>query len=96
MKFACFAGDSGPQLGQVDDAQGIIRPVTVAKDMVDLIRRYDEIKPGLSGGWRRAATVLGQAARPHPTSSTQHLLRRQELPRPCQGIRRERLSKREP
>ena len=48
MKFACFAGDGGPQLGRVDEVKGIIRPVPAARDMVDLIRRYDEIKPGLS------------------------------------------------
>lgn len=48
MKFACFAGDDGPQLGWIDDALGVIRPVPAAKDMVDLIRRYDEIKPGLA------------------------------------------------
>jgi 2-keto-4-pentenoate hydratase/2-oxohepta-3-ene-1,7-dioic acid hydratase in catechol pathway len=48
MKFACFAGDSGPWLGWVDEGPGIIRPVPGAKDMVDLIRRYDEIKPRLS------------------------------------------------
>ncbi len=68
MKFACFAGDSGPQLGQVDDAQGIIRPVTVAKDMVDLIRRYDEIKPGLSadGAALPLSSVRLLAPIPHP------------------------------
>ncbi len=48
MKFACFADDSGPQLGWVDDAQGVIRPLLAVTDMVDLIRRYDEIRPGLS------------------------------------------------
>jgi len=68
MKFACFAGDSGPQLGQVDDAQGVIRPVTVAKDMVDLIRRYDEIKPGLSadGAALPLSSVRLLAPIPHP------------------------------
>lgn len=39
MKFACFAGNDGPQPGWIDDALGIIRPVYAAKDMVDLIRR---------------------------------------------------------
>jgi 2-keto-4-pentenoate hydratase/2-oxohepta-3-ene-1,7-dioic acid hydratase in catechol pathway len=48
MKFASFLGESGPQIGSVDDAQGIIRPVFAASDMVDLIARYDEIKPRLS------------------------------------------------
>ena len=68
MKFACFAGDSGPQLGQVDDAQGIIRPVTVAKDMVDLIRRYEEIKPGLpaDGAALPLSSVRLLAPIPHP------------------------------
>jgi 2-keto-4-pentenoate hydratase/2-oxohepta-3-ene-1,7-dioic acid hydratase in catechol pathway len=68
MKFACFAGDSGPQLGQVDDAQGIIRPVTAAKDMLDLIRRYDEVKPGLSadGAALPLSSVRLLAPIPHP------------------------------
>ncbi len=68
MKFACFAGDSGPQLGQVDDAQGIIRPVTAAKDMVDLIRRYEEIKPRLSadGAALPLSSVRLLAPIPHP------------------------------
>lgn len=47
MKFACFAGNGCPWLGWVDEDPGIIRPVPGAKDMVDLIRRYDEIKPRL-------------------------------------------------
>jgi 2-keto-4-pentenoate hydratase/2-oxohepta-3-ene-1,7-dioic acid hydratase in catechol pathway len=48
MKFASFAGEDGPQLGVVDDVAGIIRPVRAASDMVDLITRYDEIKPRLN------------------------------------------------
>lgn len=48
MKFACFAGEDGPQLGAVDEAAGIIRPVRAASDMVDLITRYDQIKPLLN------------------------------------------------
>jgi 2-keto-4-pentenoate hydratase/2-oxohepta-3-ene-1,7-dioic acid hydratase in catechol pathway len=48
MKFACFAGENGPQIGSVDDAQGLIRPVAAARDMVDLITRYAQIKPQLS------------------------------------------------
>ena len=68
MKLACFAGDSGPQLGQVDDVQGIIRPVAVTKDMVDLIRRYGEIKPKLSadGAALPLSSVRLLAPIPHP------------------------------
>jgi len=68
MKFACFAGDSGPQLGSVDEAQGIIRPVPAAKDMVDLIRRYGEIKTGLSadGAALPLSSVRLLAPIPHP------------------------------
>jgi 2-keto-4-pentenoate hydratase/2-oxohepta-3-ene-1,7-dioic acid hydratase in catechol pathway len=68
MKFACFAGDSGPQLGCVDEAKGIIRPVPAAKHMVDLIRRYEEIKPGLSadGAALPLSSVRLLAPIPHP------------------------------
>jgi 2-keto-4-pentenoate hydratase/2-oxohepta-3-ene-1,7-dioic acid hydratase in catechol pathway len=68
MKFVCFAGDSGPQLGSVDEANGIIRPVSAAKDMVDLIRRYGEIKPGLSanGAALPLSSVRLLAPIPHP------------------------------
>jgi 2-keto-4-pentenoate hydratase/2-oxohepta-3-ene-1,7-dioic acid hydratase in catechol pathway len=68
MKFACFAGDNGPQLGSVDEANGIIRPVPAAKDMVDLIRRYGEIKPGLSanGAALPLSSVRLLAPIPHP------------------------------
>jgi 2-keto-4-pentenoate hydratase/2-oxohepta-3-ene-1,7-dioic acid hydratase in catechol pathway len=47
MKFACFAGEKGPQLGAVDAVQGIIRPMPT-RDMVDLITRYTEIRALLS------------------------------------------------
>jgi 2-keto-4-pentenoate hydratase/2-oxohepta-3-ene-1,7-dioic acid hydratase in catechol pathway len=47
MKFACFAGENGPRIGSVDEAQGLIRPVAAARDMVDLITRYAQIKPQL-------------------------------------------------
>jgi 2-keto-4-pentenoate hydratase/2-oxohepta-3-ene-1,7-dioic acid hydratase in catechol pathway len=48
MKFACYAEDSGPRIGSVDEANGLIRPVRAASDMVDLISRYAEIAPRLS------------------------------------------------
>jgi 2-keto-4-pentenoate hydratase/2-oxohepta-3-ene-1,7-dioic acid hydratase in catechol pathway len=48
MKFACYAEDSGPRIGSVDEANGLIRPVLAASDMVDLISRYAEIEPHLS------------------------------------------------
>jgi 2-keto-4-pentenoate hydratase/2-oxohepta-3-ene-1,7-dioic acid hydratase in catechol pathway len=48
MKFACYAEDSGPRIGSVDEANGLIRPVLAASDMVDLISRYAEIRPRLS------------------------------------------------
>jgi 2-keto-4-pentenoate hydratase/2-oxohepta-3-ene-1,7-dioic acid hydratase in catechol pathway len=48
MKFACFAGENGPRIGSVDEPQGLIRPVAAARDMVDLITRYAQIKPQLS------------------------------------------------
>jgi len=48
MKFACFAGENGPRIGSVDEARGLIRPVAAARDMVDLITRYAQIKPQLS------------------------------------------------
>ncbi|WP_088347227.1 MULTISPECIES: fumarylacetoacetate hydrolase family protein [Rhodomicrobium] len=68
MKFACFAGDSDPRLGLVDEAAGVIRPVTGAKDMVELIRRYDEIKAGLPGDAAALplASVKLLAPIPHP------------------------------
>ena len=68
MKFACFAGDSGPRLGWVDEAKGIIRPVPAATDMVDLIRRYGEIKPGLpaDGAGLPLSSVRLLAPIPHP------------------------------
>ena len=68
MKFACFAGDNGPQLGWVDEAKGILRPVPAARDMVDLIRRYGEIMPGLSedGAGLQLSSVRLLAPIPHP------------------------------
>jgi 2-keto-4-pentenoate hydratase/2-oxohepta-3-ene-1,7-dioic acid hydratase in catechol pathway len=68
MKFACFAGESGPQLGSVDEAQGLIRPIFAATDMVDLITRYDEIKPRLtdSGAALPLASVKLLAPIPAP------------------------------
>jgi 2-keto-4-pentenoate hydratase/2-oxohepta-3-ene-1,7-dioic acid hydratase in catechol pathway len=48
MKFACFAGERGPRLGWVDSVQGIIRPVNAARDMIELIRRFGDVRPGMS------------------------------------------------
>jgi hypothetical protein len=45
MKFASYAaGDGGVQLGWIDEAAGVIRPIAAATEMVDLITHYDEIK----------------------------------------------------
>jgi 2-keto-4-pentenoate hydratase/2-oxohepta-3-ene-1,7-dioic acid hydratase in catechol pathway len=69
MKFACYAADKGPQLGIVDEAAGTVRPIDAARDMVDLITRYDEIKPQLSasgGATLPLSSVKLLAPIPHP------------------------------
>lgn len=50
MKFACFAGDNGAQLGLVVDGGASIRPLPGLTDMVGLIARYDAIRPALAAG----------------------------------------------
>src|SRR5690349_16457890 len=47
MKFACFAGANGPQLGIIQE-QEIIRPLPGLTDMVSLIARFDAIRPSLA------------------------------------------------
>ncbi len=47
MKFACFAGKDGPQIGMIDETGEGIRPLDGVADMVDLIKRYEAIRPGL-------------------------------------------------
>jgi 2-keto-4-pentenoate hydratase/2-oxohepta-3-ene-1,7-dioic acid hydratase in catechol pathway len=68
MKFACYAAENGPQLGIVDEAAGTIRAIDAAHDMVDLITRYDEIKPQLSaaGADLPLSSVKLLAPIPHP------------------------------
>src|SRR5688572_8549250 len=68
MKFASFAGGSGPQLGLIDEREGTIRPLRAAGDMAELIRRWDEIKPGLptNGEARPLASVKLLAPIQHP------------------------------
>jgi 2-keto-4-pentenoate hydratase/2-oxohepta-3-ene-1,7-dioic acid hydratase in catechol pathway len=69
MKFACYADDKGPQLGIVDEAAGTVRPIDAARDMADLITRYDEIKPQLSASGGSAvplSSVKLLAPIPHP------------------------------
>jgi 2-keto-4-pentenoate hydratase/2-oxohepta-3-ene-1,7-dioic acid hydratase in catechol pathway len=68
MKFACIAAEGGSQLALVDEAQGTITPLTAAQDMIDLIRRYDEIRPGLPGDGPAAPLASARlfAPIPHP------------------------------
>ena len=46
MKFATFEKSGKAQTALVDEARGLLFPVAAA-DMVDLIARFDELKPGL-------------------------------------------------
>jgi 2-keto-4-pentenoate hydratase/2-oxohepta-3-ene-1,7-dioic acid hydratase in catechol pathway len=66
MKFACFAGERGPQLGLVDEGAGTIRPIPHAADMVDLINRYDEIKPRLLESGETLPLASGRLLAPIP------------------------------
>jgi 2-keto-4-pentenoate hydratase/2-oxohepta-3-ene-1,7-dioic acid hydratase in catechol pathway len=48
MKFACFADNSTQRIGIVDAEGSSLQPLDLPiRDMVELIERYDEIKPSL-------------------------------------------------
>jgi 2-keto-4-pentenoate hydratase/2-oxohepta-3-ene-1,7-dioic acid hydratase in catechol pathway len=66
MKFACFAGERGPQLGLVDEGAGTIRLIPHAADMVDLITRYEEIKPRLLESGEPLPLASGRLLAPIP------------------------------
>ena len=48
MKFATFAHDGREQVGIVDARAGRVHPLAAARDMLDLIARYDALKRGLA------------------------------------------------
>ncbi|HEY9216349.1 MAG TPA: Rv2993c-like domain-containing protein, partial [Ancylobacter sp.] len=67
MKFATFIHGGREQVGLVDADAERIYPVEV-RDMVDLIRRFDEIAPGIrmNGNGMDLADVTLLAPIPHP------------------------------
>lgn len=50
MKLATFSLRGTNRVGIVDEARGRIRPISDVGDMLDLIERYNEIKPRLANG----------------------------------------------
>ena len=66
MKFATFAHDGREQVGIVDERAGRVHPLAAARDMLDLIERYDALKGGLApqGDGIPLAEVAAQGADP--------------------------------
>ena len=68
MKFATFAHDGREQVGIVDERAGRVHPLAAARDMLDLIARYDALKSGLApqGDGIPLAEVALKAPIPRP------------------------------
>ncbi|HEX8167951.1 MAG TPA: fumarylacetoacetate hydrolase family protein [Beijerinckiaceae bacterium] len=68
MKFATFAQGGQDRIGLVDEAAGRVRPVSAARDMIELIERYDGLKGGFApqGGGIPLAEVELKAPIPRP------------------------------
>ena len=68
MKLAHFTRNGRAELGLVDEPTSTIHPVSMAGDMVDLIARFDEMKPALrpNGGGLSLSAVKLMAPIPAP------------------------------
>src|SRR5215207_4443733 len=68
MKFATFAHDGREQVGIVDERAGRVHPLAAARDMLDLIARYDALRSGLAppGDGIPLAAVSLKAPIPRP------------------------------
>ena len=98
MKLVTFSAGTGPRVGVVDADAGVVRDVTgllpAGAGVLERDRGWAELGPVLAARAKeQPAQALDEvtAARADPGAAAQHLLRRQELPRPRRRVRAQRL-----